>query len=466
MAIYYRWRRRQVTYTENTSTISNGSNIWNPGRSIYLANSKPSIVNGRYLVSSALGPYSPWGEGGVFIKASQYFMASSSPTEIYKLSVGSNIWMQYNTSPIVAPCDTTKYSVRQQISSNSTYVYSVNSSRYPNNGISGNYYYDQFTTFNESSQLTVPSIAMQGQNIKINWTSLPIATSYTLQRQSSSDTSWIQVYSGTALSFTEVVGDWTQVQYRVQTIYSGGADDWVTSTVVPISEPLNLIISGEDENLGIITANIPYTISSNASSLISLTRKVNQVEVANINIDSGFAYNIPIFDLPTGTNTIELIAQVQDTAGTTNATRTWTYTKTPMQFPNTGGVAQLVQNGQNIWPLTLAEAVRVPTYLGGSLDKALELLSTTTEFNVIAVGEYTGTGTYGQSNPNTLTFNSAPSMVLVYGDNEILIVSSPNTEGIAYIQGNQAKWYSTISAEDQMNSNGITYNYIAVGKSS
>ena len=51
--------------------------------------------------------------------------------------------------------------------------------------------------------LTVPSIAMQGQDIQVNWTTLDGATSYNLQRKSSADDDWVQVYSGNALTFTE-----------------------------------------------------------------------------------------------------------------------------------------------------------------------------------------------------------------------------------------------------------------------
>lgn len=467
MATYYRWRKSDISYTDSTSTSSyvtfpiNGG-----GGSIYFSTSKPSISNGYYTFSQA--QFISDGDS-IRFGASNYFASSSSAKTIYTSAyqvMVSRDDPNFSIHPINGDSVTT---MTLQVKPGSTigYVYSTSASAYPNGGISGYYYYDQRTSFNQSSQLTVPSVAMQGQNITVNWTSLPIATSYTLQRQSSVDSNWVQVYSGTALTFTEQVGNWTQVQYRVQTVYSGGTDSWVTSSSIPVSAPTTLVISGEDGDLGIITANVPYTISSNSSDTISLTRKVNQVEVASLSINSGFAYDIPIFDLPTGTNTIELTATVQTAAeGPVTDSRTWSYTKTPIQFVDTGGVAQLVQNGTNIWPITLSESVRVPTYLGGSLDKALQLLSQTSGFVVIAVGEYVGTGTYGQSNQNTLTFDSAPSMVLVYGDNETLIVSSPNTVGTAYIQGNQAKWYSTTSAEDQMNSSGITYNYIAVGKSS
>lgn len=320
------------------------------------------------------------------------------------------------------------------------------------------------------SSITVPSIAMQNENIPISWSSVSVSgydVTYQLQRNVNSG-GWENVVSSISqTSYTDAAqSGWNTVRYRVAAqvpSVTGAIGSYKTSSTIPVRDSNNLVISGQDGDLGTVTANIPYTVSSNTGNPISLTRKVNQVNVANVNIDSGFAYNIPIFDLPTGTNTIQLTAQVQAPSGQVNETRTWTYTKTPMQFPDTGGVAQLVQNGQNIWPLTLAESVRVPTYFGGSLDKALELLSTNTDFAVIAVGEYTGTGTYGQNSPNTLTFSSMPLMVLIYSENNTLIISSTNTLSTAYIQGTQAKWYSTISAEDQMNISGTIYSYIAIG---
>ena len=169
-------------------------------------------------------------------------------------------------------------------------------------------------------------------------------------------------------------------------------------------------------------------------------------------------------DLPTGTGTIQITATVNTGTGDVSAVRNWSYTKTPIQFPDSAGVGQLSQNGQPILPVTLAEAVRAPAVWGGALDKALDLLLPVVNSAVISVGTYTGTGTYGADAPNSLTFDSPPTVVTVYGPGATLVISGTDTSAPAYLSGNTATWYSTESAAAQMNTDGVTYSYVAVGK--
>lgn len=114
-------------------------------------------------------------------------------------------------------------------------------------------------------------------------------------------------------------------------------------------------------------------------------------------------------------------------------------------------------------------------YLGVPLDNAVTAPK-------IEAGSYVGTGTYGQANPNTLTFGFKPKMVMVSS-------STINTAGSALItpmiwfdgvisafasprgyinnftlDGNTISWYSTSTyTKDQYNNNGETYYYIAIG---
>lgn len=315
-----------------------------------------------------------------------------------------------------------------------------------------------------SPTLTVPSLSMQNQPITVNWTAIDGATSYTLQRKANTDTGWVQVYSGPNLTFTETVGAWTSVQYQVQAVFSSGAGGWATSASIPVVSASALVISGTDEDLGTLTADVPYTVSSDTGNPITLTRTVNGNVVATLTVQSGFAYTIPVMDLPTGSGTIEISASVTATSGPVSATRTWTYTKTAITFPNSASVGQLNQDGTNIFPATLAEAVRVPTHWGGTLDKALELLYDAANSAVISVGTYEGSGTYGVDNPNTLTISPSPQVVTIYGGGQTLVISSTDTSSPAYIDGTTVKWYSTVSAAEQMNTSGVTYSYVAVAK--
>lgn len=115
----------------------------------------------------------------------------------------------------------------------------------------------------------------------------------------------------------------------------------------------------------------------------------------------------------------------------------------------------------------------------------------------IATGSYTGTGAYGESNPNSLTFDFAPKVILLlgafdsmwgsmlgkkdYGSNTIMVLDTMTTEYAqrqGFINSNKAdynnygrkssdgktvEWYSTISASTQCNISGVNYHYIAIG---
>ena len=99
----------------------------------------------------------------------------------------------------------------------------------------------------------------------------------------------------------------------------------------------------------------------------------------------------------------------------------------------------------------------------------------------IYTGSYTGTGTYGSSNPNTLTFPFEPKLVFISiskTDNPLhrsgqLIYGSPigiymySTSAIDTLRltwgGNSLSWYCTSSATNQLNQNRWTYAYAAIG---
>ena len=92
----------------------------------------------------------------------------------------------------------------------------------------------------------------------------------------------------------------------------------------------------------------------------------------------------------------------------------------------------------------------------------------------IIYGSYVGTGTYGAGNPNTLTFDFRP-LLLIWGDpvyDQYTTVvcmrgrdNQPGPNGrIATIWGNNSvSWYHNSSAQEQANSSGVSYPYEAIG---
>lgn len=115
----------------------------------------------------------------------------------------------------------------------------------------------------------------------------------------------------------------------------------------------------------------------------------------------------------------------------------------------------------------------------------------------IATGSYTGTGTYGSSNPNSLTFSFEPKLVFMFKDKFPVYGSVSSTtsypvygttigmtttysrslfniygrrSGDDYYlyakkssDGKTLSWYHEARADDQMNDSGATYRYIAIG---
>lgn len=349
--------------------------------------------------------------------------------------------------------------------------------------------------------LTAPSFAMQQQSISLSWTPVSLSgfdVTYQLQRNADNG-GWTTIYTGTDTSYTDTAGTWTRVQYQVAAVVLSAISSYTQSSIIPVSAPATLVISGSDGNLGTLTSNVPYTVSSNTGNPISLTRTVNGAQVVTLTVESGFAYNIPIADLPTGTGTIQIIASVKNGSKTVTQTRTWTYYKTPINIPSTGGIAQLTQNGQNIWPVTVPDAVEAPVYLGGNLNAALNKLgqaalytksgSITDVFGYdvpicqYEYGSYVGTGTSGSSNPNNLNFSFNPKIVFVTDASStstnnfyepLMLVNGGKFYTVYKVysddyytlnvgwQGNGVSWYASNNAGAQMNISGVTYNYFAI----
>lgn len=120
-----------------------------------------------------------------------------------------------------------------------------------------------------------------------------------------------------------------------------------------------------------------------------------------------------------------------------------------------------------------------------TVDEALGELKTLIDGRAkIETGSYTGTGTYGSSNPNSLTFGFEPKFVLVgrgwdesanttwkslyaiQGMNACEMGSGTET-CIVTLSGNTMTWYTNISNSyakfHQLNNSATTYYYVAIG---
>ena len=89
----------------------------------------------------------------------------------------------------------------------------------------------------------------------------------------------------------------------------------------------------------------------------------------------------------------------------------------------------------------------------------------------VVVGTYTGTGTYGSSNKNSLTFDAEPLFLLINGGGYTAYMTK---SGCSYgwcgpdsyrsmnkTWGKTVTWYNTGNYQLQLNVSGTTYTYMA-----
>ena len=103
----------------------------------------------------------------------------------------------------------------------------------------------------------------------------------------------------------------------------------------------------------------------------------------------------------------------------------------------------------------------------------------------IATGSYTGTGTHGSSNPNSLTFDFEPKVVFIFSSSSdsgfmipwywgnnmtasrftVFYGNSVVNGSVCYgrKEGNTIHWVNTSNARQQFNNTSYTYYYIAIG---
>lgn len=363
--------------------------------------------------------------------------------------------------------------------------------------------------------LNVPIQVMQGRQITVSWSAVDGASSYILERKANTDADWVQVYSGANTSFEETVGTWTSVQYRVKSFANGKYGDYTTSTSVSVVPLSALVISGSDGDLGTLTNDVTYTVSSSGDKALTVVETTNDTETRRFTAENGGTNKISVLDLPTGSGvTIKITASTNPGSGTVSVTRTWTYSKESPIFSDSGGTAQLQWQGQDIWPLSLAECVRTPDFWGGNLMLALQKLtdavlykggnnfsdifnksiplvtsSQISSYGKIQTGTYTGTGAYGSTYPTSLTFNFTPKLVLIFdttglfsqpqngqtyyvsygmilwapGISKDIVSSYPNKYRYYTLTGNKFSWYADgPNANYQLNANR-TYRWVAFG---
>ena len=141
----------------------------------------------------------------------------------------------------------------------------------------------------------------------------------------------------------------------------------------------------------------------------------------------------------------------------------------------TGDIEYVFAESEDAYPKGYDENYKY-TYMGALEDNVLSPMKTQT-------GSYVGTGTYGSDNPNTLTFDFVPKLVIVklkglmsvYGSGNSFFYVAGDMGAFALnelssdyginisLVGNTLTWFSTKDANYQANYSGYTYMYVAIG---
>lgn len=140
------------------------------------------------------------------------------------------------------------------------------------------------------------------------------------------------------------------------------------------------------------------------------------------------------------------------------------------------------QEGTPINKATLLKVATAAQYGLGASAVPDDVFNVVGNWPRVDVGSYIGTGTYGVSNKNRITFPFAPylvaistlsslgyhySFVAMRGITQLNLIGNVNgvsTYGITLTWGdNYVEWYCG-SATYQLNVEGTTYNYVAIGK--
>lgn len=232
-----------------------------------------------------------------------------------------------------------------------------------------------------SGFVNFPLIAMQQNTVQISWDESNGATSYTLQRSTNNGSSWETAYTGPNTSYTDTVGAWDTVMYQVSASNADGSSPYTQSASIPVVASSTLVISGQDGELGTLTGDVSFQVLSNTGNQIDLSVAINGFTFYTAQVDSGYNHKISIYDIPTGSGQIVASASVQSSAGVVNQTRTWQYIKQSLQFVDDAGMSVLEQNGENIYPLTVQEAVKTYSFWGNTLDKAMMQLANATFYS-------------------------------------------------------------------------------------
>ena len=278
---------------------------------------------------------------------------------------------------------------------------------------------------------------------------------------------WEQIANVNALTHNDTINaEWGTVAYRAKAVDDDGdSGPYVTSQTSVVNSGW-VIISGPANDMGDKPAPFEFELSVSISG-----QETSDNITVDITLDGQSVYsqavapNTPI-SIDVDTRTMRAGSHSFAVAATCDtyvpASGEYTFNVPEITIPDGGRMDQLEgQDGNVIFPITLARAV------AGLENYGVE--------SKVHPGAYTGTGTYGTNNPNTLEFEFEPKMVLIQGTaGRVAILIKPSGVGVSIgpnesttlnvtWQGKTVSWYNALNAANQMNTENEIYSYTAFG---
>ena len=278
---------------------------------------------------------------------------------------------------------------------------------------------------------------------------------------------WQQFANVNSLTQQDTISaEWGTVAYRAKAVDDDGdSGPYVTSQTTVVNSGW-VIISGPANDMGDKPAPFEFEISVSISG-----QETSDNITVDVTLDGQSVYsqavapNTPI-SIDVDTRTMRTGSHSFAVAATCDtyvpASGEYTFNVPEITIPDGGRMDQLEgQDGEVIFPITLARAV------AGLENYGVE--------SKVHPGAYTGTGTYGTDNPNTLEFEFEPKMVLIQGTaGRVAILIKPSGVGVSIgpsesttlsvtWNAKTVSWYNALNAANQMNTENENYSYTAFG---
>lgn len=221
---------------------------------------------------------------------------------------------------------------------------------------------------------------------------------------------------------------------------------YTTFGEIPVYAPKVITISRESGNIGTITGDIDFYVSSDVVDTATVSVQVGEfIQTFEATIGTTYWINVLDFLVGEGTVTITATAEVGETMF--KEVSNLVYTKAAQEFPSDNvNVGVLKVGGKKSYPLSLAENVRVPG--GTTLDVALsDILSRIAELEATPPGpdirdrtliqdlaDSAGTNTFNQTTGFTPSQSAVLNMLIDYD------FQGPDMANLFCIGHNPSEW--------------------------